>query len=81
MGEPRPRRIGGAERGLRADSSRVPSLRRGRLMQLISETAVGFWNHLLISAYGYKQTSSRPKMRSALPPKADISMASADFHC
>ncbi len=25
-----------------------------------------------MSAYGYKQTSSRPKLRSALPPKADI---------
>ncbi len=24
------------------------------------------------SAYGYKQTSSRPKMRSALPPAPDI---------
>ncbi len=25
-----------------------------------------------MSAIGYKQTSSRPKLRSALPPKADI---------
>ncbi len=25
-----------------------------------------------MSAFGYKQTSSRPKMRSALPPTRDI---------
>ena len=28
---------------------------------------------------GYKQTSSRPKSTSALPPKADILMAITDF--
>ncbi len=31
------------------------------------------------SAYGYKQTSSRPKSTSALPPKADILVAVTDF--
>jgi len=31
------------------------------------------------SAYGYKQTSSRPKSKSALPPGTDISVAAADF--
>ncbi len=31
------------------------------------------------SAYGYKQTSSRPKSTSALPPKADIFVAVTDF--
>jgi hypothetical protein len=33
----------------------------------------------LMSAYGYKQTSSRPKSTSALPPKADILAAVTDF--
>ncbi len=31
------------------------------------------------SACGYKQTSSRPKSMSALPPKADILVAVTDF--
>ena len=31
------------------------------------------------SAYGYKQTSSRPKSTSALPPIADILVAVTDF--
>ena len=31
------------------------------------------------SAYGYKQTSSRPKSTSALPPKADILVVITDF--
>jgi hypothetical protein len=33
----------------------------------------------LESAYGYKQTSSRPKLRSALPPIADMLRGSADI--
>jgi len=33
------------------------------------------------SAYGYKQTSSRPKSTSALPPKADIPRLTLDFRC
>ncbi len=33
----------------------------------------------LESAYGYKQTSSRPKLTSALPPEADILAAVTDF--
>ncbi len=33
------------------------------------------------SAYGYKQTSSRPKLTSAVPPKADILVAVTDFRC
>jgi len=33
----------------------------------------------LMSACGYKQTFSRPKSTSALPPKGDILVASADF--
>ena len=31
------------------------------------------------SAYGYKETFSRPKSTSALPPTADILVAVADF--
>ena len=31
------------------------------------------------SGFGYKQTSSRPKSTSALPPKADVSPTLADF--
>ena len=31
------------------------------------------------SAYGYKQTSSRPKSRSALHPTPDILVAVTDF--
>ncbi len=31
------------------------------------------------SAFGYKQTSSRPKMMSALPPRADIPWSTLDF--
>jgi hypothetical protein len=31
------------------------------------------------SAYGYKRTSSRLKLKSALPPTPDIPTASADF--
>ncbi len=31
------------------------------------------------SAYGYKQTSSRPKSTSASPPTADILLAVTDF--
>jgi hypothetical protein len=31
------------------------------------------------SAYGYKQTSGRPKSKSALPPKADIPRPTLDF--
>ncbi len=33
----------------------------------------------LTSAVGYKQTSNGPKSTSALPPGADIPVASADF--
>ena len=33
----------------------------------------------LTSAFGYKETSSRPKSTSALPPKADILVAVTDF--
>jgi len=33
----------------------------------------------LESAFGYKQTSSRPKSTSALPPKGDIPVATFDF--
>ncbi len=32
-----------------------------------------------MSPYGYKQTSSRPKMMSALPPEADIPRPVLDF--
>ena len=32
-----------------------------------------------MSALGYKQTSSRPKLTSAVPPKADILVAIIDF--
>ena len=32
-----------------------------------------------MSESGYKQTSSRPKSTSALPPKADILVAVTDF--
>ena len=32
------------------------------------------------SAYGYKQTCSRPKLRSALLPKADITVLNLDPH-
>ena len=32
-----------------------------------------------MSPSGYKQTSSRPKSMSALPPKADILMVITDF--
>ena len=32
-----------------------------------------------MTAYGYIRTSSRPKSTSALPPKADVSVAVADF--
>ena len=32
-----------------------------------------------MSVVGYKQTSSRPKSTSALPPKADILVAVTDF--
>ncbi len=35
--------------------------------------------HPLTSAFGYKQTSSRPKLRSALPPKADVFVTVTDF--
>ncbi len=31
------------------------------------------------SVVGYKQTCSRPNMRSALPPKADIPWSTLDF--
>ncbi len=34
---------------------------------------------LFESAYGYKQTSSRPKSTSALPPTSDIPAILADF--
>ena len=43
------------------------------------------WNHprysrqALKTACGYKQTSSRPKLTSALPPTTDILMAITDF--
>ncbi len=39
----------------------------------------GFVAERCESAYGYKETSSRPKSTSALPPKADILMAITDF--
>jgi hypothetical protein len=39
----------------------------------------GFRCPALTSAVGYKQTSSRPKSTSALPPKADILVAVTDF--
>jgi len=32
-----------------------------------------------MSQVGYEQTSSRPKLTSALPPKADILVAVTDF--
>jgi len=32
-----------------------------------------------MSPYGYKQTFSRPKSTSALPPKADVLVAVTDF--
>ncbi len=32
-----------------------------------------------MTGFGYKQTSSRPKSTSALPPKADILVAITDF--
>ena len=38
-----------------------------------------FSRQALKSGYGYKQTSSRPKSTSALPPKADILVAVTDF--
>ena len=38
-------------------------------------------NRACMSACGYKRTSSRPKSTSALPPKADVSVASVDFRC
>ncbi len=34
-----------------------------------------------MSEFGYKQTSSRPKSTSALPPGADILVAVTDFRC
>ncbi len=33
------------------------------------------------AAVGYERTYSRPKSRSALPPKADILVAVTDFRC
>jgi hypothetical protein len=35
--------------------------------------------HGAMSVHGYKQTSSRPKSTSALPPKGDIYVAIFDF--
>ena len=32
-----------------------------------------------MSVVGYKQTSSRPKSTSALPPKADVLVVITDF--
>ncbi len=32
-----------------------------------------------MSSFGYKETCSRPKSTSALPPKADILVAVTDF--
>ncbi len=47
----------------------------------LDETTVGRevspW--FLVSVVGYKETSSRPKSMSALPPKADILLAITDF--
>ena len=37
------------------------------------------WWQGRMSGYGYKQTSSRPKSTSALPPIADILVAVTDF--
>ena len=37
------------------------------------------WRRGRMSPFGYKQTSSRPKSTSALPPKADILVAVTDF--
>ncbi len=34
-----------------------------------------------MSGFGYKQTSGRLKLTSALPPKADILVAVTDFRC
>ena len=45
---------------------------------LISED-IGVETRAQMTGYGYKQTSSRPKSTSALPPKADILVAVTDF--
>jgi len=45
---------------------------------LIGRKCDGGWSARR-SGYGYKQTSSRPKMMSALPPKADIPRPTLDF--
>jgi len=45
---------------------------------LIGRKCDGGWSARR-SGYGYKQTSSRPKSTSAVPPKADILVAVTDF--
>ena len=42
------------------------------------QIAVLFYGQRM-AAYGYKQTSSRPKSTSALPPKADVLVVITDF--
>ncbi len=37
------------------------------------------WRQGRMSPFGYEQTSSRPILMSALPPKADIRRTSTDF--
>ena len=44
---------------------------------MTGKTRSGSWTAM--TAPGYEQTSSRPKSTSALPPKADILVAVADF--
>ncbi len=53
----------------------------GPLLQINVETAKEHEaaSFGLIASCGYKQTSSRPKSKSALPPKADILAAVTDF--
>ncbi len=41
----------------------------------------GFRCPALTSALGYKQTSSRPKSKSALPSTPDIPWSMLDFRC
>ena len=56
-----------------------PDVRISRARLCESEDEKHFPSITATSAYGYKQTSSRPKSTSALPPVADILVAVTDF--
>ena len=73
--------IAGQKTSRRGSRSTMIYRTRPPKRQWATRSKSSLWISCDMSESGYKQTSSRPKLRSALPPKPDIPRLTLEFRC